>query len=57
MLYRLAIDVLNIDKEVLDDTLSVLLKHEADLQKAKRQLLSPPPPRQRPDDYRSFSGN
>jgi hypothetical protein len=42
----------------LDDTLSVLLKHETDLQKAKRQLMSPPPnPRQRPDDFRSFSGN
>jgi len=52
-----ALNAKNIDKEVLDDTLSVLLKHEADLQKAKRQLLSPPPPRQRPDDYRSFSGN
>jgi len=52
-----ALNAKNIDKEVLDDTLSVLLKHEADLQKAKRQLLSPPPPRQRPNDYRSFSGN
>lgn len=52
-----ALNAKNIDKEVLDDTLSVLLKHEADLQKAKRQLISPPPPRQRPDDYRSFSGN
>lgn len=52
-----ALNAKNIDKEVMDETMSVLLKHEADLQKAKRQLMSPPPPRQRPDDYRSFSGN
>ena len=52
-----ALNAKNIDKDVLDETLSVLLKHEADLQKTKRQLMSPPPPRQRPDDYRSFSGN
>jgi len=52
-----ALNAKNIDKEVLDETMSVLLKHEADLQKAKRQLISPPPPRQRPDDFRSFSGN
>jgi MoxR-like ATPase len=52
----------NIDKEILDETMSVLLKHEADLQKAKRQLMSPPPqrpqhPPQRPDDFGRFSGN
>ena len=57
-----ALNAQNIDKEVLDETMSVLLKHEADLQKAKRQLMfppstQPPPPRQRPDDFRSFSGN
>lgn len=52
-----ALNAKNIDKEVLDKTMSVLLKHEADLQKAKRQLMLPPPPRQRPDDFRSFSGN
>jgi len=52
-----ALNAKNIDKDVLDETMSVLLKHEADLQKAKRQLMSPSPPRQRPDDYRSFSGN
>jgi MoxR-like ATPase len=52
-----ALNAKNIDKEVLDETMSVLLKHEADLQKAKRQIMSPPPPRQRPDDFRSFSGN
>ena len=52
----------NIDKETLEDTISVLLKHEADLQKAKRQIINPPPPptlppRQRPDDFGRFSGN
>ncbi|MGA7195258.1 MAG: hypothetical protein WBW94_16695, partial [Anaerolineales bacterium] len=52
----------NIDKETLEDTISVLLKHEADLQKAKRTIInSPPPPtippRQRPDDFGRFSGN
>ncbi len=57
----LALNAKNIDKDTLDGTLSVLLKHEADLQKAKRQILSPPPPpprpRQRPDDLGLFSGN
>ncbi len=52
----------NIDKETLEDTISVLLKHEADLQKAKRTIINPPPPptippRQRPDDFGRFSGN
>jgi len=48
----------NIDKDVLDETMSVLLKHEADLQKAKRQLMSPPPSnRPRLDDFGRFSGN
>jgi hypothetical protein len=39
--------------------LSILLKHENDLEKARRQLLTPPsPPRpQSPDDFRRFSGN
>ena len=57
-----ALNAQNINKEVLDETMSVLLKHEADLQKAKRRLMAPPPqrpqqPGQRPDDFRSFSGN
>jgi hypothetical protein len=50
----------NLEKSVLEDTLSVLLKHEADLQKAKRQLNAPPPqpPRSRAaDDFGRFSGN
>jgi MoxR-like ATPase len=56
-----ALNAQNIDKDTLDDTLSVLLKHETDLQKAKRQFLTPPPPpqppRQRPDEFGRFSGN
>jgi len=53
-----ALNAKNIDKEVLDETLSVLLKHEADLQKAKHQLMAPPPQtRRRPDDFGRFSGN
>jgi MoxR-like ATPase len=55
-----ALNASNLDKDVLEDTLSVLLKHEADLQKAKRQILNPPPPRQRPPDEYDlgrFSGN
>ncbi len=58
----LTLNAKNIDKDTLDGTLSVLLKHEADLQKARRQLLAPPPappqhPRQRSDDLGRFSGN
>jgi MoxR-like ATPase len=55
-----ALNATNLDKDVLEDTLSVLLKHEADLQKAKRQLMNPPQnPKQRPpaDDFGKFSGN
>ncbi len=55
-----ALNAKNIDKNVLEETLSVLLKHEADLQKAKRQIINPPPPptsRQRPDELGRFSGN
>jgi len=52
----------NLDKDTLVDTLSVLLKHEADLKKTRRQLLAPPPPpqtnprRQNPNDFERFSG-
>ncbi len=54
-----ALNAQHLDKETLDDTLSVLLKHEADLQKTRRQILVPPPPqrRQSPGDYDRFSGN
>ena len=53
-----ALNAQHLDKETLEDTLSVLLKHEADLQKTKRQIIAPPPPR-RPSsgDYERFSGN
>jgi MoxR-like ATPase len=55
----------NIDDKTLQDTLSVLLKHEADLQKARRASQTPSspalPPRPNPDDFnrkfKRFSGN
>jgi len=37
-----------LDEATLETTLSVLLKHEADLQRVKRQLFTPPPPNRRP---------
>ena len=52
-----ALNASSLDKDTLEDTLSVLLKHEADLQKAKRQFIDPPPPRPSPDEFRRFSGN
>ncbi len=54
-----ALNASNLDKDTLEETLSVLLKHEADLQKAKRQIINPPPPppRPRPDEFGRFSGN
>jgi len=53
-----ALNAKNLDKDTLEDTVSILLKHEADLQKAKRQYINPPPPpRQRPDEFGRFSGN
>src|SRR5260221_5956284 len=54
-----ALNAHNLDKDTLEYTISVLLKHEADLQKAKRQYINPPPPptRQKPDEYGRFSGN
>jgi MoxR-like ATPase len=53
-----ALNAKNLDKNTLDDTLSVLLKHEADLQKAKRQLMAPPSQgRHKPDEFGRFSGN
>ncbi len=51
-----ALNAQNLDKRTLEETLSVLLKHEADLQKAKRQLSSPSS-RQKPEDFSRFSGN
>lgn len=52
-----ALNAKNLDKGTLEETVSILLKHEADLQKAKRQFINPPPPRQRPDEFGRFSGN
>ncbi len=53
-----ALNAHNLDKETLEETLSVLLKHEADLQKARRQFLAPPSSsHQRPDEPTRFSGN
>lgn len=37
-----------LDEATLETTLSVLLKHEADLQRVKRQLFTPPPAPRRP---------
>ncbi len=52
-----ALNAENLDRNVLQETLSVLLKHEADLQKARRQFLSPPPTRFDSDEFRWRSGN
>jgi MoxR-like ATPase len=54
-----ALNAKHLDKNTLEETLSVLLKHEADLQKARRQIINPPPSRQKPDEYDfgRFSGN
>lgn len=51
-----ALNAKSLDKATLEDTLSVLVKHEADIQKAKRQLINPPT-RGRPDEFGRFSGN
>lgn len=51
-----ALNAEQMDQATLEKTLTVLLKHEADLQKARRQFLTPP--RQTPpDEFRRFSGN
>jgi MoxR-like ATPase len=52
-----ALNAKNLDKQTLEDTLSVLVKHEADLVKARRQLMAPPPGRSKPDEFGRFSGN
>ncbi len=52
-----ALNAQNLDRETLEETISVLLKHEADLRKARRQLLSPSPPHPGPDERGRFSGN
>jgi MoxR-like ATPase len=57
-----ALNSKNLDKDTLEETLSVLLKHETDLKKTRRQLSTPPAPptpprRQNPNDFERFSGN
>ncbi len=54
-----ALNASNLNKDVLEDTVSILLKHEADLQKAKRQYINPPPPpKPRPtDDFGRITNN
>jgi len=54
-----ALNAKRIDKDILEDTLTVLLKHESDLRKARERLSSPPPSMQPkpPDEFRRFSGN
>jgi MoxR-like ATPase len=44
----------SLDKATLESTLSVLLKHESDLQQARRQLFNPPSSRDRRQDNSSF---
>jgi len=44
-----ALNASNLDEATIQTTLTVLLKHEADLQRAKRQLFSPPPRDRRSD--------
>ena len=51
-----ALNAKSLDKATLEETLSVLVKHEADLQKARRQLLNPTS-RGRSDEFERFSGN
>src|SRR5215208_2044161 len=51
-----ALNAKSLDRQTLEDTLSVLVKHEADIQKAKRQLINPPL-RGKPDEFGRFSGN
>jgi len=48
-----ALNAERLDPQTLEDTMSVLLKHEADLRKARRQFTNPPPS----DDQRRFSAN
>jgi len=52
-----ALNAKSLDKQTLEDTLSVLVKHESDLQKARRQFIAPPPARGKPDEFGRFSGN
>ena len=52
-----ALNAKNLDKATLEDTLSVLVKHEADLQKARKQLINPTGRSGKTDEFGRFSGN
>ena len=47
----------SIDKETLDNTLSILLKHETDVQRARATLQRDENPRRRDDPGTAFDGN
>ncbi len=51
-----ALNAHHLDQDTLEQTLSVLLKHESDLAKIKRHLYKPSTQRY-PDEFDSFSGN
>lgn len=51
-----ALNAKNLDEKTLDTTITVLLKHESDIQKAKRQLNKPAPPRRGDDDLTKYLG-
>src|SRR5512139_3040207 len=46
-----ALNAKNLDKATLEETLSVLVKHEADLQKARKTLINPSSSRGRSDEF------
>ena len=53
-----ALNAKSLDRATLEDTISVLVKHEADIQKARRQLINPTSTtRGKPDEFGRFSGN
>lgn len=51
-----ALNAKNLDEKTLETTITVLLKHESDIQKAKRQLNKPAPPRKGDDDLTKYLG-
>jgi MoxR-like ATPase len=52
-----ALNAKSLDKATLEETLSVLVKHEADLQKARKQLINPTGRGGKTDEFGRFSGN
>ncbi len=51
-----ALNAKNLDEKTLETTITVLLEHESDIQKAKRQLNKPAPPRKGDDDLTKYLG-